>query len=64
MTDQQKVMTSVDPRGLVDTAPEQQVNPETSQVAQALAAGSLLSTLTELNLKKAGLLMATAALPE
>ena len=46
---------SVDPRGLLDTRPEEAVNPETAALAATLLAGSLSSSLTDLNLKKAGL---------
>ena len=49
------MVRSVDPRGLVDTRPEDDVNPETAKLAAALSAGSLSASLTDLNLKKAGL---------
>ena len=51
------VQSSVDPRGLVDTQPNQQVDPTTARVATQLSLNQIvdLHQLTELSLKKAGL---------
>lgn len=54
--------TSVDPRGLVDTTPGLAIDPATSALAIEMAKGNLSSTLTDLNLKKAGLKMLPPAI--